>query len=422
MRRTSKGKNSIVTSRKLSLSALIGRVEHPGAGGITTFIGVVRNNAHEKAVKYLEYEAYPELAERTMEQIGSEVLARWPEVRLAMAHRTGHLDIGEASVMIAASAPHRAEAFAACRYTIERIKAIMPVWKKEFASGEDYWVEGPARGRRLRIKRSGFARGGSSSLRAAGSDAAPVASGIGFFVTPHGFGHGGRAAAVIAALHELDSSLRFEIFTQIPEWFFRESLSGPFAYHSWLTDIGLVQQTALREDLAATLPRLDEFLPFDRARLDILAEEVKRTGCKLIVCDIAPLGVAVAHTAGIPSVLVENFTWDWIYEGYAREESRMSRHVAYLRSVFESADYHIQTEPVSVYHPADLLTPPVSRTARTPAREVRERLGVPADSQAVLITMGGISSQHGFSSQLKEQEGVYFVIPGGVSRRGPRTI
>ena len=217
----------------------------------------------------------------------------------------------------------------------------------------------------------------------------------------------------MAALHELDSSLRFEIFTQIPEWFFRESLSGPFAYHSLLTDIGLVQQTALREDLAATLPRLDEFLPFDRARLDILAEEVKRTGCKLIVCDIAPLGIAVAHTAGIPSVLVENFTWDWIYEGYAREESRMSRHVAYLRSVFESADYHIQTEPVSVYHPADLLTPPVSRTARTPAGEVRERLGVPADSQAVLITMGGISSQHGFSSQLKEQEGVYFVIPGG---------
>ena len=146
VRRTSKGKNSIVTSRKLSLSALIGRVEHPGAGGITTFIGVVRNNAHEKAVKYLEYQAYPELAERTMEQIGSEVLARWPEVRLAMAHRTGHLDIGEASVMIAASAPHRAEAFAACRYTIERIKAIMPVWKKEFASGEDYWVEGPVAG------------------------------------------------------------------------------------------------------------------------------------------------------------------------------------------------------------------------------------------------------------------------------------
>lgn len=142
----SKEKSSIVTSRKLSLGALIRQVEHPGAGGITTFTGTVRNNAHEKAVKFLEYEAYPELATRTMDQISSEVLARWPEVRLAMAHRTGHLDIGEASVMIAASAPHRAEAFSACRYAIERIKAILPVWKKEFASHEDYWVEGPVAG------------------------------------------------------------------------------------------------------------------------------------------------------------------------------------------------------------------------------------------------------------------------------------
>lgn len=146
VRRLSPRKSQVVTSRKLSLSSLIKQVEHPAAGGITTFTGVVRNNAHDKAVKYLEYEAYPELAEKTMEQISSEALARWPEVRLAMAHRTGHLGIGEASVMIAASAPHRAEAFAACRYVIERIKAIIPVWKKEFASNEDYWVEGPVAG------------------------------------------------------------------------------------------------------------------------------------------------------------------------------------------------------------------------------------------------------------------------------------
>jgi hypothetical protein len=94
----------------------------------------------------LEYEAYAELAEKTMRQIGDEVAARWHDVRLAMSHRTGHLDIGEASVLIAASAPHRAEAFAACRYAIERIKAILPVWKKEFASDTDYWVEGPVAG------------------------------------------------------------------------------------------------------------------------------------------------------------------------------------------------------------------------------------------------------------------------------------
>lgn len=244
---------------------------------------------------------------------------------------------------------------------------------------------------------------------------------IAFFVTPHGFGHAGRAAAVMAALQEIDPSLRLEIFTKVPEWFFRESLPGPFGYHSILTDIGLVQHSALREDLAATVRRLNEFLPFDPARLDALAAEVKLAGCESIVCDIAPLGIAVARTAGVPSVLVENFTWDWIYDGYARDDTRLSRHVAYLRNIFESADHHIQTEPVSVYHPADLLTPPVSRSPRKSRSEIREKLSIPGDAQAVLITMGGIASppgagewrhQHTFLSQLQEHSRLYFVIPG----------
>lgn len=136
----------VVTSGALSLDALVARVAHPGAGGITTFLGVVRDNAHDKQVKFLEYEAYPELAERMLAQIGAEVQERWSDARIAIAHRTGRLRIGEASVIIAASAPHRAEAFAACRYAIERLKVILPVWKKEFASDSDYWVEGPTPG------------------------------------------------------------------------------------------------------------------------------------------------------------------------------------------------------------------------------------------------------------------------------------
>jgi molybdopterin synthase catalytic subunit len=81
-----------------------------------------------------------------LEQIGAQVAARWSEVRLAIAHRVGRLEIGEASVIIAASAPHRAEAFGAARYAIERLKVVLPVWKKEFASDTDYWVEGPTAG------------------------------------------------------------------------------------------------------------------------------------------------------------------------------------------------------------------------------------------------------------------------------------
>lgn len=136
----------VVTKKPLSLDSLVVRVSHPGAGGITTFLGVVRDNANAKSVKFLEYEAYPELAEAMLEQIGAEVKERWSEVRIAIAHRVGRLQIGEASVIIATSAPHRAEAFSACRFAIERLKVILPVWKKEFASDTDYWVEGPTAG------------------------------------------------------------------------------------------------------------------------------------------------------------------------------------------------------------------------------------------------------------------------------------
>lgn len=136
----------VITKKPLSLDALVSRVSHPAAGAISTFLGVVRDNAHDKQVKFLEYEAYPELAERMLAQIGAETQERWSDVRIAIAHRIGRLKIGEASVIIATSSPHRAESFAACRYAIERLKVILPVWKKEFASDTDYWVEGPTAG------------------------------------------------------------------------------------------------------------------------------------------------------------------------------------------------------------------------------------------------------------------------------------
>lgn len=136
----------LVTGDALSMDALVARVAHSGAGGIATFLGVVRDNANDRSVQYLEYEAYPELAERMLEQIGAEAQERWADVRIAIAHRVGRLQIGEASVIIAASAPHRGEAFSACRYAIERLKVVLPVWKKEFASDKDYWVEGPTAG------------------------------------------------------------------------------------------------------------------------------------------------------------------------------------------------------------------------------------------------------------------------------------
>ena len=91
---------------------------------------------------WLDYEAYGPLAVKTFEQIADDAVQQWPEARLAIHHRTGRVDIGEASVAIAAASPHRADAFAACRYAIERVKQIAPIWKREFFEGGDVWIEG----------------------------------------------------------------------------------------------------------------------------------------------------------------------------------------------------------------------------------------------------------------------------------------
>ena len=131
-----------VTAQSLDTSAVAASIAAPECGAVATFIGLVREHNAGRQVLWLEYEAYPGLARRTFEQIAHEASRRWPSVRLAIHHRTGRIAIGEASVVIAAASPHRADAFAACRYAIERVKQIAPVWKHEHFVGGEIWIEG----------------------------------------------------------------------------------------------------------------------------------------------------------------------------------------------------------------------------------------------------------------------------------------
>jgi molybdopterin synthase catalytic subunit len=150
---------TLITSEVLDLGALVQLVDAPGMGAVATFLGLVRNHNQGRRVLYLVYEAYEPLANRALQTITGEVRERWPSVVLAVHHRMGQLAIGEASVAIAAASPHRADAFAACRYTIERVKQIVPIWKHEYFEGGDVWIEGAtadpedeaARDRALRI-------------------------------------------------------------------------------------------------------------------------------------------------------------------------------------------------------------------------------------------------------------------------------
>jgi len=111
-------------------------------GAVVTFLGLVRNHNVGRRVRYLEYEAYEPLALKAFQRIVLEIDERWAGVRLALHHRIGRLEIGEASVAIVARSAHRGNAYAACRFAIERVKQIAPIWKREFFEGGDVWIEG----------------------------------------------------------------------------------------------------------------------------------------------------------------------------------------------------------------------------------------------------------------------------------------
>ncbi len=235
---------------------------------------------------------------------------------------------------------------------------------------------------------------------------------IAYFVTPHGFGHAARAAAVMVALQELDPAIQFDIFTQVPRWFFQDSLVRDFRYYDVCTDIGVVQPASLHEDLPATVRRLDSFFPCDGALVTTLAALLRSAACALVLCDIAPLGLVAARAAGVPAGLIENFTWDWIYQGYVQEEARLTRHITYLQNIFGTADYHIQMEPVCCPCPADLTALPVSRQPQGSRQQTRTQLGIPAQAPAVLLTMGGIPESYAFLSQLQQHRDTCFVVLG----------
>lgn len=136
------GDHFAITEQPIDEQQLRRAVEDPGAGAIISFLGVTRNQTGERQVEHLEYEAYPKMAEKRMAAVAEEIRARWASVKgVAIAHRVGRLEIGEASIGIAISAPHRVEAFAATRYAIDRAKEHLPIWKKEVWTGGEEWIE-----------------------------------------------------------------------------------------------------------------------------------------------------------------------------------------------------------------------------------------------------------------------------------------
>jgi len=243
---------------------------------------------------------------------------------------------------------------------------------------------------------------------------------IATFVTPHGFGHASRACAVMEAIHRACGDVAFDIYTTVPAWFFRQSLTAPYEMRELTCDVGLVQRSPLVEDLDATLGLLDAALPFAADTIARLASELRQNDTRAVICDIAPMGIAAAAAAGIPSVLVENFTWDWIYEGYATRDSRYLVHANYLAEQFAQADHRIQCKPHCVSTDANLVVSPVARPRRQDRATVRRELGVPDERPMIMLSMGGIPGKYDWLDEMASHDLLTFVAPGAGERAEQR--
>jgi molybdopterin synthase catalytic subunit len=131
-----------LTRTPISLDSLLNEVAHQACGGTCVFLGTVRDGPDDQGVTAIEYSAYEEMVEAEFGRLLADARGRWPEARIAVRHRLGTIAVGEASIAIAAAAPHRAQAFEACRYVIEEVKRRVPVWKKELrVDGSEIWVD-----------------------------------------------------------------------------------------------------------------------------------------------------------------------------------------------------------------------------------------------------------------------------------------
>ncbi|HEX4612030.1 MAG TPA: molybdenum cofactor biosynthesis protein MoaE [Urbifossiella sp.] len=132
-----------LTADPIDYHALTEAVRSPRCGAVALFLGTVRDLTGDRATAHLDYQAYPPMAEKKLAEVEAEVRRRWPVGEVALVHRVGRLGVGEVSVAVAVSSPHRAAAFEACRFAIDTLKETVPIWKRENApDGASHWVEG----------------------------------------------------------------------------------------------------------------------------------------------------------------------------------------------------------------------------------------------------------------------------------------
>ncbi|MBS4067189.1 MAG: hypothetical protein KGZ62_01145, partial [Sulfurimonas sp.] len=235
---------------------------------------------------------------------------------------------------------------------------------------------------------------------------------VAFFVTSHGFGHAARACAVMYQLRQMYDDIHFHIFSSLPTHVFTLELIGSAYFYNNSIDVGVKQNGALDFDLNATARSLEVFLSGFDADAERLAVQLHALRCDWVICDIAPLGIAAATYLGLPVVLIENFSWSWIYSGFQYDHPVLRDAIDKFDSVRKMAGLKIQASPCFFTDDADYVVAPISRPVLCPPGDVRVNLGISPGEKLVLVSLGGFQYHMRNMATAAARQGVRYLVLG----------
>ncbi|MDA8990319.1 hypothetical protein N9H45_02170 [Opitutales bacterium] len=233
---------------------------------------------------------------------------------------------------------------------------------------------------------------------------------IAVFVSDHGFGHGTRTCSVLKEIVKL-VTCELTIFSNLPSWFFDQNLgkATKFKHYQFKVDIGLIQNGPFIHDVKKTIKLLIEFLEFKSCEVENIEEICCKQSHDLIISDISPLGIHLADKLNIPSVLVENFTWEWIYEEYRKEFPDIEFVIMLMKRIYERVNLRIQATPFCNKISSAIPVPPISRKLKEKPYEIKKKLGIPIFSKVFLITTGGIFKKVYSADKMAKHEDCTFI-------------
>ncbi len=236
---------------------------------------------------------------------------------------------------------------------------------------------------------------------------------IAYFVSSHGFGHATRSVAIINEIHSESKKFKFIIVSNLPDLFWKNNLqpSVDFKNYQIRTDIGLAQTDSFHFDLEETVSLLEKYLEDPTHGLKDLFHFLLKSEICHVVCDISPIGIQMAKLLKVKCTLVENFTWDWIYEPLIEKNEKFYAISQRLKNIYDWVDLRIQVRPFCKIHPAGLQVEPIHRPFKQPPSVIKEQLGLDEEQDFILVSTGGIAYQYKFLDTLNKSK-QNFVICG----------